>query len=246
MGIGSDGDTTSSKMETYVTFAGAGETDGGLSFGLSSTIATYSVSDAQAGDGFSNDGTSVFISGAFGKLTMGSVDEADKVAALSDIGGINGLGVDNVAEAYVGAGGHEVNYTYSADAITASISGDVSGDNYAVGGKYTMGDYYAALGYNKEGNDKVTSVYAGGTFGAVKVAAMYSQDDNDESAVGIHAAYTTGATTLAFEYADSDNEAEAAYGVGASYDLGGGASATGGVASVDGTTVWEAGVAMSF
>jgi outer membrane protein OmpU len=249
MGVGFDESDSYSIMETYVTFTGSGETDGGLSFGMSSTLATYSTDDAQAGDGFSNDGTSVFISGAFGKLSMGSVDEADKVAGLADIG-LAGLGVDNVAELDVGYGDHNVNYTYSADAFSVSVSTDMdSTDMYALGGKYTFGDYYVGAGYNVDGSDTVTSLYAGGTMGAVKVAAMYSSADygvNTYSAYGIHGAYTTGALTVSAEFAHNDYYNEDAFGLGAAYDLGGGASVVGGVASVDDYTEMNLGVSMSF
>jgi outer membrane protein OmpU len=253
MGVGVDEFDSYSIMETYVTFTGTGETDGGLSFGMSSTLATYSTDDAQAGDGFSNDGTSVFISGAFGKLSMGSVDEADKVAGLSDIG-LAGLGVDNVAEVDVGAGDHNVNYTYAAGSFSVSASADIDAtDYYAVGGKYSFGDYYVGAGYNYANGEGVTSVYAGGTMGAVNVAAMFSSNDNANdlapvttNAYGLYGSYTTGALTISAEIADNDYDAEASYGIGASYDLGGGASVVGGAASVKGATAMNVGVSMSF
>lgn len=253
MGVGTDENDSYSIMETYVTFTGSGETDGGLSFGMSSTLATYST-----GDGFSNDGTTVFISGAFGKLTMGTVDEADKVAGLSDIG-LAGLGVDDAAEADVGAGGHNVNYTYSADAFSVSVSTDMDAtDQYAVGGKYSFGDYYVGAGYNYDQGDAVTSLYAGGAMGAVKVAAMVSSNDHGSdfapvttNAYGLHAAYTTGALTISAGFSDNDYEAKSSMGIGASYDLGGGASVVGGVANVSNDdytdeTVANIGVSMSF
>ena len=57
--------------QTVLSRDSTGTTDGGLEFGLSSTIATYNTDDS-----FSNDGTTVYISGAFGKLTMGDVGGA--------------------------------------------------------------------------------------------------------------------------------------------------------------------------
>ena len=247
MGVGADEYDSYSIMETYVTFTGSGETDGGLSFGLSTTIATYESLPPE--DYHFNDGTTVFISGAFGKLTMGTVDEADEVAGLSDIG-LAGLGVDDVAETDVGGGSHNVNYTYSADAFSISASTDVdSTDEYAIGGKYSFGDYYVAAGYNYDQGDSVTSLYAGGTMGAVKVAAMYSTLDdgfNTYNAYGVYGAYTTGALTISAEIADNDYDSEASYGIGAAYDLGGGASVVGGAASIDGSTDFNVGVSMSF
>lgn len=260
MGVGDNAvDDVRSIMETYLTAKASGETDTGLSFGFETTIATYDTDG-----GLNDDGTSVYISGAFGKLSMGSVSEADEVATLSDIGGLSGLGVDNVAELYSGdsSGGqsHDVNYTYSGGALTAGISAHIGaageGDSYAVGVKYSFGDAYVGLGYNddadKDGSGgAATSVYAGGTFGAFGINAMYTQFDanaggTDADAYGVYASYTVEALTLSAEYADSDAVTDAAYGLGAAYDLGGGASVVGGVANVDSETVWEAGFSFSF
>lgn len=270
MGIGDNGpngdDGVRSIMETYLTASASGETANGLAFGFETTIATYSTDG-----GLNDDGTSVYISGAFGKLSMGSVAEADEVATLADIGGLSGLGVDNVAEAYSGDSGgresHDVNYTYSGGALTASLSAHLGaqnltpsateGDSYAAGIKYSFGDAYVGLGYNDNNNagastGTVTSVYAGGTFGAFGVKAMWSQFSPDAAganldAYGVHVSYTADALTLTAEVADNDNVGvDTAYGIGAAYDLGGGASVVGGVANVADETVWEAGFSFSF
>lgn len=258
MGVGDNGTDTVSKMETYLTFSASGESDSGISFGFDQTIATYDTDG-----GLNDDGTSVYISGAFGKLSMGSVAEADEVATLSDIGGIGGLGVDNVAEAFSGDSAgrqtHDVNYSYSAGdfsiAASTRIGATGDGDSYAVGAKYTFGEMYVGLGYNDDNATPVvagtvTSLYAGGTAGAVSVAAMYSSWDADSGAEadawGVTTSYTAGALTLSAAYSDNDNVADAAFGVGAAYDLGGGASVVGGVADLGVDTVWEAGVSLSF
>lgn len=271
MGVGDNGvDDVRTIMETYLTITASGETDAGLSFGMESTLATYDTES----EIFEDDGTSVFISGAFGKLSMGDVAEADEVATLSDIGGLAGLGVDNIAEAFTGdsAGrpSHDVNYTYSGGALTFGMSARIGpagdGDAYAVGVKYSFGDAYVGIGYNDESETgaagSVTSLYAGGTFGAVGVKAMWSEWDPDDAtldkanAYGLHVDYTVDALTLSAQYSANDlvngagNEYEA-FGIGAAYDLGGGAKVVGGVANVtnddlDDDTVWEMGLSFSF
>ena len=269
MGVGDNGvDDVRSILETYLTAKGSGETDTGLAFGFETTIATYDTDG-----GLNDDGTSAFISGAFGKLSMGSVAEADEVATLSDIGGLSGLGVDNIAESFTGDSAgretHDVNYTYSGGALTASLSAHLGaageGDGYAAGLKYAFGDAYVGLGYNDDNISAaagtVLSVYAGGTFGAVGVKAMWSEWDPDAAgdslnAYGVHVDYTMDALTLSAQYSAADlvNAAGSdyeAFGVGAAYDLGGGASVVGGVADVtdatrDGETVWEAGLSFTF
>ena len=255
----------------------SGETDGGLTFG-----ANMNIIIADNGS-VANDDTTVYISGAFGKLSMGAVAEADEVAGLSDIGW-DGLDVDDVAEAFVGdelgdlgyfeelsIGGHNVNYTYTSGALTFSVSaamptghGADNQDDYAVGVKYTFGDAYVGLGYGdhsysatysnsdvEKESAKVTSLFAGGTFGAVKVAAMYSDlsykfsayDDSEDStykysasgkAYGVNVAYKMDALTLSMGAAQAkfDGGKQTSFGVGAAYDLGGGATLKGGIASI--------------
>ncbi len=268
MGVGDDAiDDARSILETYLTATGSGETDSGLAFGFETTIATYDTDG-----GLNDDGTSAFISGAFGKLSMGSVDEADEVATFDDIGGLAGLGVDDIAESFTGDSDgretHDVNYTYSGGALTAAISArigaDGQGDGYAVGLKYDFGDAYVGIGYNDDNVQAaaVTSLYAGGTFGAIGVKAMVSEWDpdgagNNLNAYGLHVDYTVDALTLSAQYSTSElvnpislNDYEA-FGIGAAYDLGGGASVVGGVAQItdydrDDETVWEAGLSFEF
>ena len=77
------------KHEMGVDFTGSGTTDGGLSFGGSAGFDT--------GDETVNTGT-VFVSGAFGKITIGDNDAADLLAGgITDVG-LNGIGVDDNAE----------------------------------------------------------------------------------------------------------------------------------------------------
>eukprot|EP00611_Tribonema_gayanum_P014162 TRINITY_DN25450_c0_g1_i1.p3 TRINITY_DN25450_c0_g1~~TRINITY_DN25450_c0_g1_i1.p3 ORF type:complete len:119 (-),score=13.59 TRINITY_DN25450_c0_g1_i1:4-360(-) len=65
-----------------IVFTASGETDTGLSFGASMRA------DQNGGnaDGTANDDSTVFISGSFGKLTMGDVDGA-AAAAVGQVDG---------------------------------------------------------------------------------------------------------------------------------------------------------------
>ena len=262
---GSDSSTTF--METYLNFGASVDTDSGLSFGFGTTIASYSTAG-----GLNDDGTSVNVSGAFGKLSFGSVGEADEVGGLSDIG-LSGIGVDNVAEISTGDSSsgqsHNVNYTYSSGALSFAASANIGGtvaaannDGYAVGAKYTMGDYFVGVGYNKtdiattaaprDGN--TTSIYVGGKAGDVGFKAMFASFDSDagvasdSEAYGVNVNYTTGATTISLAMADNDLAAntKASYGLGLSQDLGAGAALVGGVGSVNGTNKAEIGLSFSF
>ena len=121
---------TSTRMlsSAAVTFDASGESDGGLTFGFNTN---HIVTNNGSVD---NDDTTVYMSGAFGKMSFGAVAEADEVAGLSDIGW-DGLDVDDVAEALVGdelgdSGSfnrgisHNVNYTYANGPIIVSVSGE--------------------------------------------------------------------------------------------------------------------------
>ncbi|WP_444667518.1 porin [Cereibacter changlensis] len=203
---------TRAHSEAVLYVAMSGETDTGLAFG-----ATIDMIVENNGD-LGNDDTTVFVSGAFGKLSMGAVPEADENGGISDIGW-DDLNTDDVAENISGdelddylsfdfvegidvddvsiSLDHNVNYTYSADAFSVSVSakiGDPEVDSYAIGGRYNFGDAYVGLGYAKHdvsvsrtvtfideeeliegGADaEVVTAVAGGTFGAFGIAGMYS------------------------------------------------------------------------
>lgn len=256
------GNDTYSVMETYLTASATVQSDAGLEFGFEQTFATYSTEDARSGAGISNDGTTVYVSGAFGKLSFGNVEEANDFADLADIGGLNGLGVDDVAEYYSDTSpfnrSADINYTGTFGAFTVGLStnlngpGDTTDDSSAIGLKYAFGESYVGLGYvDTETVGSTATLYAGGAFSGVTVNAMFSQFDPEaggskEEAYGLYAAYTTGALTLKAEVADADAMTDTSYGLGASYDLGGGAAVVGGIASVDGDTKAEAGVSFEF
>ncbi len=260
-------DETTPFSEVFVTFDMSGETDGGLSFGAT-TVYTVNNNGNPA-----NDDTWVWISGAWGKLSMGAVAEADQVAGLSDLG-LDGIGTDNVAEVLSGDDttglAHDVNYTYSGGALTLGLSanfGDgtavLDNQSAAIGAKYNFGDFYLGLGYADHSglaalpDHTVTSVFAGGNVANLKVAAMYSMADTngvavdgtvDPEAYGVTVAYSMGATTLTAAYSDNDlgSNTDASYGVGVAYDLGGGASLKGAVGSINDQNRADFGIAMSF
>lgn len=158
-----------------IMFTFAGETDGGLAFGGS-----FRANDAGAAAG--GTAGSIFLSGAFGKISMGDVDGAAQMATgnVSDVG-FTGLGdmnestflgaggLNNVAQAIVGAGAADPLETTDPTALYEYSFGDFTvyashtntrplvggtpttlisnATAYAIGGKYTFGDYVVGLGY---------------------------------------------------------------------------------------------------
>jgi outer membrane protein OmpU len=240
-GVVYDGSDWGPDYYTTLSVSMTGETDGGLSFG-----ASYDITQDNGGTGVGD--TEVYVEGGFGKLTVGAVGSAvDAKLGIGDIG-YSGLGVDNRAESIIDdndAG--NIMYTGSFGDFGVAMSIDMgvgSADNFSIAATYAMGDYNFGVGYDDA--ESAISVKAGGSFGDIALNALYSRSsDTDEDAFGIHAAYTMGAATISAAYADSDREGEA-YGLGISYDLGGGASVDAGVAEVEGTTVADLGINMTF
>ncbi|MFP5481613.1 MAG: porin, partial [Alphaproteobacteria bacterium] len=128
------GDELAFNSRARVTFTMSGETDGGLSFGASfraDNAATRLIPDGTDADalpdvaGGANDGQagSVFISGAFGKLSMGDVSSAAE-NAVGDLVGVGYTGIGDANEmTYISTGDNEMAlYEYSAGAFTGYFS----------------------------------------------------------------------------------------------------------------------------
>jgi outer membrane protein OmpU len=146
------------------------------------------------------------------------------------------------------------------DALTVALSAGqlggvstalVTADQMSVAVKYSMGDYYAAVGYETAKTGVVpvtttqTSVALGGNFGPVAAKLVYAKVKGAKAKVAVSGTYKMDAIAVTAFYADKG--AADAYGIGASYDLGGGASVVGGISkSKGGKTLSEIGVSMSF
>ena len=274
MGVISDfgSDEVAFTSRARVKFTLSGETDGGLTFGGS-----FRAHDAVGAK--NGDAGSVFISGAFGKLSMGDVDGAAN-AAVGHVSGVGLTGLSDLNESTFiakGVGPATTNnrsvalYEYSTGDLTiyASVTnpGTAAGSNsdaYSVAAKYALGDYTVALGYEaveaRAGGDSLSHIILGGsaTFGAVTVKANYGVADltdlspafgSDETQYAISVDYKADALTVtAFYNNKEDLGAQEAYGLGASYDLGGGASVVGGYVKNETTDedAYDLGVSMSF
>lgn len=307
MGLISDfgGADTTFTSRARVKFTLSGESDSGLSFG-----ADFRPQDA-AGAAAGTAG-SVFVSGAFGKLTMGDIDGAAK-AAVGNVDGVGLTGLGDLNELTYIAGGVNTDllaefgavvpavaidltadpsamYEYSAGAFTAYASITkpgftttiaptvIDGDAYAIGGKYSMDAYTFALGYEAlDLNDAATGAgvaefdhvvaSASGTFSGVTVKAAYGKGSGgvigvatlDLKQYAVSATYgadalkgTVYASSKTFENTGVVTTKTTAIGIGASYDLGGGASVVGGIArEKDGLTgvsdtAYDVGLSFSF
>lgn len=237
-----------------VAFALSGESDSGLSFG-----ASFRADNAVGASGGSAG--SVYISGAFGKLSMGDVDSAIK-AAVGQVSGVGLTGLGDQNE--VAHGGLTVSatdpsgalYEYTTGGFTLYVSAMDGYTNvvvpvsvpsvYGIAAKYAAGNYTVAIGYEDKAGNEETSVGGSAVFGATTVKAVYA-DVNGAADYALSVDYTTGATTITGFVHDGDLVLNTAYGLGASYDLGGGAKVVGGVVSdAAGFMRADVGVSMAF
>jgi len=281
-----------------VVFTLSGESDSGLSFG-----ATFRADNAVAAN--VGDGGSVFISGAFGKLSMGDVDGAAQMAT-GHVAGVGLTGLTDLNEStFLGAGTGATDptalYEYSAGdftfylsatnprpvlgtaavaatATTPATAATTTSDTQtvAIGAKYTFGDYAVGLGY--ENRTGFTAPAAGvvavgtanntdldhivlkvsGTVAGFNFQGLYGQADGTLGGAVVRkgeqyaasVSYTMNALTGTVFYTDDSAAAfggATAYGIGASYDLGGGASVVGGFArEVNGVDTSTADLGVSF
>ncbi len=280
-----EGNDTTLERRARIKFAGSGTTDSGLTFGASFR------SHANATDGNQTNTGNVYISGAFGTLSVGSESSAAEYA-VGDLAGVGftGAGAGN-ENAFIGGG--SVVYTYSAGALTAMVSvgesgtaatdptydaacttidddsllanatttcvitvtpGDAAGPNtidsetLALGMQYVAGSLTVGLGYEKAADGDAHTI-GGVTYamGDTTVKGTYGTA-GDFTQMGASVAHSMGAVSLAGFYRTTDfGDASADfYGVGAAYDLGGGASAKAGFTNNDGISIVEAGINLSF
>lgn len=174
-------------QDVEVKFSMSGETDGGLSFGA---VIDLDETNVINGD---DSGTTVFVSGAFGKLTMGDTDGALDWA-VADSGSLTSMGDDHTTHLYYFAangfdGSHDnqvVRYEYSFGDFGVAVSleqannnatGTLQDDNVAIGATYSMDMGGTALrfglGYQR-GSDDDAGVYTNGDVIGLSVSAEFA------------------------------------------------------------------------
>lgn len=285
MGFVYDGDDTLLSSRLRITFSASGETDSGLAFG-GSTRADNSSGSASGTAG------SVFISGAFGKLSMGDVDGA-AVAAVGHVSGIGYTGMDDYNELIFLQSGSDVDgdgtdntiypvpsalYEYSTGATTfyagigqiggidTGLLADSAGQSYSIGIKWAS-DFGLTLSGGYEvtedlfGSSNADNIALGAdyalnnwTFKGRYLTGDYGDlvGDVDQYAVSVDYAFDATTVTGFYSVVDPDGAGDrTAYGVGAAYDMGGGATFAGGVANVDridgsSDTIGDLGIKFSF
>ncbi|GGE56483.1 porin [Actibacterium pelagium] len=231
-------------LHTEIDFniVGSGTSDNGLTFG-----ASIDLDDEHDGTGRVSD-TEIFVSGSFGTVTVGELDNAIDGVGMPDLG-FDGIGIDDDVEANRNAGGANFNYAYSMDAFSLAVSADLGDDSdhefgLAVG--YSANGLGVKVGYNSDDfDDDSWALQASYSANALTVGALYA-DNGSDNGFGVWASYAMDALTITVAANDVENGGDNDYGVGFSYGLGGGLSVAGAFGEVDGETVMDLGLTMSF
>jgi len=268
MGVVYDGDDFGFNSRLRVQFTLSGETDSGLAFGGS----IRADNAGGAGGGSVDDGGmtqgSVFISGEFGRLSMGDVSGAAEFVA-GDLAGVGMTGLRFLNEnAYLSNGATRraaARYDYSIEGFTFALSADEprsTNNVYSVAVGYATDMFGVGIGYEDQSGAGTHLIgYASGTFEGVTAKATFGRIDSTQQAFlgatsrdqyGLSVSGSFDAVTVT-AFGRRDFSSNTHYGLGASYDLGGGASFVGGVVR-DGTptatssnqTIADLGLTFSF
>ncbi|MDE0695787.1 MAG: porin [Boseongicola sp.] len=267
-----------------IVFTATGETDSGLTFGGTiradnaakaadgkhATAAAAAAANptglatgllagdnTSSGGGVSGAAGSVYIAGAFGKITMGDTDGAPK-AAVGNAGGVGltGLGDKNEIAYLSGAPHPSVLWNYTMGDLTLYASADNPGPagDQALGGAltYSIGDVGVGIGVERLGDTSHVAAGVTAALGDASVKLVYGSRDDDDPATNdaqfaASASFTSGSATFSAFTSRSLSEQDH-FGIGAAFDLGGGASIKGGFADGDSLNdpSFDLGVTMSF
>ena len=261
-------DETIAKNRVRVVFGLSGETDSGLEFGAS-------IRADNAAGGNSGTGGSQYLSGSFGKISMGDLNGADE-DMVGDISAMSFGGLGSNQEHSYQSSSHNLAYSTSMAGISFGVSTDAGGGSSTAMGLKWSGDLGGStvtvgLGQSSVGGNTETSISASLGMGGFTGKILSSTNDNgpvvnEGAAVAATTAYvaenkTPDTETMGFSLSyNIDALTITAYnkgmtttgttdkkysGVGVSYDLGG-MVAKAGVADADGQSVMDFGVSFSF
>ncbi len=197
-------------QDVEVKFTMSGETDGGLSFGA---VIDLDETNVAAGD---DSGTTVFVSGAFGKLTMGDTDGALDWA-IADAGALTTMGDDHTTHVF----------WFNANGFDGTHDGQI------VRYEYSFGDFGVALSYEQAGNNATGTLQDDN----IGIGATYSMDMGG-TALKFGLAYQAGSDSDGVVYTNAD-----AIGASVSAELAGGFAVTLGYVKYDYDTLDVTGAA---
>ena len=211
--------------------------------------------------------------GPFGKIEAGSdLGAGDKKSGGLGDPGLDGIGVDDIAEAYYGGSGKKLLYDKEIGAGAVAISVDLQ-DAWAIGGEYSISDQVSiGAGYDKrevarttatEGFNNLNTLSFGvaGNLDQFDATFLYSSRSTtvpagraaipDQSGYGLEVGYTLGDTRFNAVYAKNDGNdpgtaGQVGWGLGVDVNLGGGLSFKGAYGDVNDVTKANFGFLMAF
>ena len=172
-------DTTVGKNRVRISFAGSGETDGGLTYGFS----------ARADHSNTSTGGSQYISGAFGKISMGDLNGGDE-QLVGNLSGVGSSGAGSHQEFGYQSSSHNIGYSVSMAGVSFAATTDLvrgadatkTGSNSAMGIKWSgdMGGTTVgiAVGTSKIGTKTENSMSASVAMGGLSIKAVSHTNDN--------------------------------------------------------------------
>ena len=204
--VAKQNDTTVGKNRVRIAFAGSGTTDGGLTYGFS----------ARADHSNTSTGGSQYISGAFGKISMGDLDGGDE-QLVGNLSGVGSSGAGSHQEFGYQSSDHNIGYSVSMAGVSFAATTDLvrgadstkTGSNTAYGVKWSgdMGGATVgiALGTSKIGNVTEDSMSVGVSMGGLSIMAVSHTNDNGPAVAEVaetaasSATLTTGARAVSYK-----------------------------------------------
>ena len=213
-------DTTVGTNRVRISFAGSGTTDGGLTYGFS----------ARADHSNTSTGGSQYISGAFGKITMGDLNGGDE-QLVGNLSGVGSSGAGSHQEFAYQSSAHNIGYSVSMAGVSFAATTDLvrgadatkTGSNTAYGVKWSgdMGGATVgiALGTSKIGNVTEDSMSVGVSMGGLSIMAVSHTNDNGPAVAAVDEASATATTAHVFAAAKVDNLDTDTTGLSISYAM---------------------------
>jgi outer membrane protein OmpU len=196
-------DTTVGVNRVRISFAGSGTTDGGLTYGFS----------ARADQSNTSNGGSQYISGAFGKISMGDLEGGDE-QLVGNLAGVGSSGTGSHQEFAYQSTDHNIGYSVSMAGISFAATTDLvrgadstkTGSNTAYGVKWSgdMGGATIGVAYGKSkiGTVSEDSMSASVSMGGLSITAVSHTNDNGPATTGT--AEVTGLHGTAYKAAVAD------------------------------------------
>jgi outer membrane protein OmpU len=223
--VAATSDTTVGKNRVRIKFGASGETDGGLAYG-----ANIRADNASGGAG--GTAGSQYISGAFGKISMGDLDGADE-QTVGNLSGVGFAGAGSHESSSYQSSAHNLGYSVSMSGITFAASTDLArgadatktGSNSAMGLKWS-GDMGGAtvsigVGQSKVGLATQDSMSASVSMGGLSLKVVSHTNDNGPAvtASGTSSSTTSGTAHVAATTAAADNFDTDQTGLSLSYSM---------------------------